>query len=623
VGIPHLPRARASSALFRSGPLAQPLFPGFFLGPGCNILAASLGVVLALAGCQTNGPKLTAEQKQIRKDLEHVSPWGDSLAKNSPIIDIHTHTFNARYLPLRNIVLGKRDAFPPITWLISDSCADTLAHALIERTELAAAAGQPDVARRDLETQSYEHRDQGIVCGVFLGLLDKAAARGCWDKDLSPKERLDRLDQVAKEMNMQQRMAVMAAAHMMGMQDQVRGREEKTDGMQGMAREEKTDGLRGAVRFLWFLTQNDADMPRLFSLQYEGVPMRDKSPLMVSHMMDLGPVYDQHPSGTELLDFEKKQVPRMAEFQSRPGSHMIYFVAYNPYRDYWDGQNPGRARELVRSAIDEHGAWGVKVYPPSGYRPIGNQIKGRPTGIRSRIAGQQWDAHYGHLPGDKNRALDKNLEELLLWCIKKDVPVFVHAGTGEFEAQKGYGFYHSDPSFWRDFLKDHPTLRLCLGHAGGADYWFGGGKASGWGQLVYELCRTYPNVYCEITTHAELVSANRQAYFVDRLAKSFDDSQKQADKPYKYSFGKKLIYGTDWYLPDASDRDTVLLATQRAFLHKKLRRHYKDYFFGNALRYLKAEGKLKGIGDSTSSIDKKLAEAPDLVGEEPAPAPAP
>lgn len=587
------------------------------------MLAAGLGVMLALAGCQTNGPKLTAEQKQIRKDLEHISPWGDSLAENSPIIDIHTHTFNARYLPLKGVLLGKRDAFPPITWLISDSCAETLAHALVERTELAPAAGTRGVTRRELQSQAHEHRDQGIVCGIFLGLLDKAAARGCWRKGLSPKGQLDRLDQVAKEMNMPQRMAVLAAVHMMGMQEQVRAKEMKTDGMRGIARQEKTDGLRGAVRFLWFLTQNDADMSRLFASQYKGVPMRDDRPLMVSHMMDLAPVYDQPPSGTELLDF-KEQVRRMAEFQSRPVSDMIYFVAYNPYRDYWRGETFGDALELVRSAVQEQGAWGVKVYPPSGYRAAGNQIKDRPTGIRSRIAGLQWDARYGGLPGGKNRALDDNLGKLLDWCIKKDVPVFVHAGTGEFEAQKGYGFYHSDPTFWRDFLKTHPTLRLCLGHAGGADYWFGEGEASAWGKLVYELCRTYPNVYCEITTHAELVSANRQAYFVDRLAKSFDDSQKDDDKkPYEYSFSKKLIYGTDWYLPDASDRDTVLLATQRAFLHKKLRCHYKDYFFGNALRYLDAEVRLGRKGDSTSSVDKRLEEALVMARTEPCPSPAP
>ena len=590
---------------------------------GPRTTAAPLLLLLILTGCQSTGPRLTAEQEQIREQLQTISPFDDSLAQQSPIVDIHTHTFNARYLPLKGVLLGKRDAFPPITWLISDPCAETLAHALIERTELAPAAGSAGVSRRELESQAHEHRDQGIICGVFLGLLDKAAERGAWSKGKSPKDQLAALDKVADEMSMQQRIAVRAAIHMMGMQEQISAKEMKTDGMRGIARAEKTDGLKGAVRFLWFLTQNDADMSRLFASQYKGVPMRGGRPLMVSHMMDLAPVYNQPPSGTELLDFKKEQVRRMAEFQNRPGSDMIYFVAYNPYRDYWRGEKSGDALELVRSAIEEQGAWGVKVYPPSGYRAMGNKIKDRPTGIRSRIAGLQWDARYGPLPRDKNRALDEKLRELLHWCIKKDVPVFVHAGTGEFEAQKGYGFYHSDPSFWRDFLKDNPTLRLCLGHAGGADYWFGGGKASGWGQLVYELCRTYPNVYCEITTHAELVSANRQAYFVDRLAKSFDDSKKDGDKPYKYSFGKKLIYGTDWYLPDASDRDTVLLATERAFLHKKLRRHYKDYFFGNALRYLNAEGRLKGIGDSTSSIDKKLAEALSLAGEESAPSPAP
>jgi predicted TIM-barrel fold metal-dependent hydrolase len=589
---------------------------------GARRTAPFLFLLVVVTGCQSTGPRLTAEQEQIREELATIWPANDPLTRDSPIIDIHTHTFNARYLPLEEILLGKRDAFPPLTWLISDSCAPTLAHALIERTELAPAADRPGVARRELQSQSHEHRDQGILCGIFLHLLDKAAEQGCWSKGKSPAEQLTELDRVVDKMTLPQRMMITAATHMMGMQEQIRAKEMKTDGMRGIARNEKTNGLRGAVRFLWFLTQNDADMSRLFASQYKDVPMRGGRPLMVSHMMDLAPVYNQPPSGTELLDF-KEQVRRVAEFQNRPGSDMIYFVAYNPYRDYWLGEKSGDALELVQSAVEKQGAWGVKVYPPSGYRPTGNEIKPRPTGIRSKIAGTQWDARYGGLHGDKNSALDDKLRKLLEWCIAEDVPVFVHAGTGEFEAQKGYGSYHSDPGYWRDFLKTHPTLRLCLGHAGGADYWFGEGKAAAWGKLVYELCRTYPNVYCEVTTHAELVSANRQAYFVDLLAKSFDDSEKDGPKPYKYSFSKKLIYGTDWYLPDASDRDTVLLATQRAFLHKKLRCHYKDYFFGNALRYLNAETRLGRNGESSSSVDKRLEEALALARAEPCPSPAP
>ena len=586
---------------------------------------AGICLLLSVAACRSTGPRLTAKQEKIKEQLRDISPFDCALAKNSPIIDIHTHTFNARYLPLRGILLGKRDALPPATWLLSDSCAATLAQALIERTELAPTGDGQSAPRRESTTQADEHRGQGIICGILLHLLDKAAQKGAWSKTKSRKQQLEAVDDTARGMNLPERMTIMAMAHMMGMQEQVPLVGEKTDGVKGMAKEEKTDGLRGAVRFLWLLTQNDAELPDFFCSQYENVPMRGR-PLMVSHMMDLAPVYDQAPEGTELLDFKKEQIKRMAGFQNRSGSNLIYFVAYNPYRDYWG--NDGRAQDLVRDAIENQGAWGVKVYPPSGYRPAGNDIKPRPTGIRSRIAGQQWDARYGPLPGaslaEKSRALDNNLREFLHWCADNNVPVFVHAGAGEFEAQKGYGFYHSNPAFWAEFLKDNPRLRLCLGHAGGADYWFGGTETASWGQQVYDLCRRYPNVYCEITTHAEMVSANRQAYFVDQLAGLFDDSRTDCNgKPYAYSFAKKLIYGTDWYLPDAADRDKVLLGTQRAFLHKKLRCHYKDYFFGNALRYLNAEARLERAGAPTSSVDKRLEEALVLARTEPCPSPAP
>ncbi|HVF71356.1 MAG TPA: amidohydrolase family protein [Chthoniobacterales bacterium] len=566
--------------------------------PGCARIASVFLCFAAVFGCKSTGPRLTPEQIAIRTDLEKIEPREYACARESPILDIHTHTFNARYLPLRGILEGKRDAFPPLTWLISDDCAATLAHALVERTELASAAGQKGVNRVELASQSHNHRDGGFICRIFLGLLDKAATKGAWQKGMSSEAQLDAIDKVAEEMNLMERTAVMTATHMMGMEHEV---------------DMSTNGLRGAVRFLWLLTQSDAHLPGLFRMQLEGPPMLGK-PLMVSHMMDLAPVYNQMPdaqSPDELLDFEEKQLPRMAEFQSRPDSNLIYFVAYNPYRDHW-GRDSGRSGslELVEKAIEENGAWGVKVYPPSGYRPSGNAIRNRPSGIRSRIAAQQYDARYGPLPGDKNKALDQKLRKLLEWCIKNDRPVFVHAGTGEFEAQKGYGFYHSDPAFWQEFLKDHPTLRLCLGHAGGADLWFGGKKATKWGEAVYQMCRTYPNVYCEITTHAELVSPDKQAYFVDQLARKFKETENGAGP---YEFSKKLIYGSDWYLPDASERATVLLAAQKAWLHGSIRKHYRDYFFGNALRYLNVEKRLKEPGHRAAPIDDRLREALTLA----------
>ena len=117
-------------------------------------------LLVTVVGCRSTGLRLTAEQEQIRKELAVISPRDDSLARDSPIVDIHTHTFNARYLPLRNILLGKRDAATPYTWLISDSCAATLAHSLIARTELAPAPGGEGVPRMDSASQAQEHRDK-------------------------------------------------------------------------------------------------------------------------------------------------------------------------------------------------------------------------------------------------------------------------------------------------------------------------------------------------------------------------------------------------------------------------------------------------------------------------------
>jgi hypothetical protein len=417
--------------------------------------------------------------------------------------------------------------------------------------------------------------------------LDKATAAGAWDKGISPREQMRRLDQVADSMNLQERMAMRAAAHMMGME----GRFKMAD---------QPSAYRGLVRFLWLLTQNDLELTRLFRLAYSDVPMHG-APLLVSHMIDLAPVYDQIADGSALLDFENQQLRRIENYQNRSESGMIYFVAYNPYRDHWPTNEPGDALRLVRSAVEQHGAWGVKVYPPSGYRPAGNRIKTRPTLVLSKFPGQQWDARYRGLGSDANDALNKRLEKLLLWCIETDIPVFVHCGTGEFEARKGYGLYHSDPHFWRQFLEQHPSpdgspcrLRLCLGHAGGEDFWFGGTKYSDWGKEVYDLCREFPNVYCEITTHANLIDLNNEAYLVDRLDKCFEESAQRdaASGRFPYPFSKKLIYGTDWYLPDAADRRNILLATERAFLHPRLRDFYQDYFFNNALHYLNAEARL-------------------------------
>src|SRR5258708_264566 len=95
-----------------------------------------LCAVAWLTGCASASLKLTPAQKALKNQLAAISPGSDPLPNETEIIDVHTHTFNARYLPLRGILLGKRDAFPPFTTLISDNCAVNIARAVIALTAL-------------------------------------------------------------------------------------------------------------------------------------------------------------------------------------------------------------------------------------------------------------------------------------------------------------------------------------------------------------------------------------------------------------------------------------------------------------------------------------------------------
>lgn len=542
--------------------------------------------------------QLTPAQQQIRQELEAINPPADPLPAKTPIVDVHTHTFNARYLPLEGIILGKRDAAPPYSWFVSDRCATIIARAVVDLTELGAAGTQPAVPREP-ERIETARKDAGLICGVFLKLILKAIEADAWKESMSAMTRMERAETVAEHMTLPERIAVRSAVKMLGMDEAMKGMNPK-------------DETKGLVRFLWTLTQSDSDMRKLFVETAAGVPMRGE-PLMVSHMMDLGPVYAQTADGAQLLEFHRQQVARMEHFQAQPDAGMLYFVAYNPYRNRGAAADTDPALDLVRDAMANHGAWGVKVYPPSGYRPTHNEVKDRPSPWFTRHPGRQWDARYAPGRPTADTTLNAELERLLLWCIANDHPVFVHCGTGEFEARKGYGVYHSDPQFWREFLQGHPErdgspckLRLCLGHGGGDDYWLGHTEHEKWGREVVALCREFPNVYCEVTTNSELTDPSRRAFFVDRLLQSFHPPG-PADPRKPYSFADKLLYGTDWFLPDAAPRRDVLLSTQHTFLHPRLKPYYAQYFFGNALNFLNARARVNQPG-IPPSLRAKLQE---------------
>jgi predicted TIM-barrel fold metal-dependent hydrolase len=511
-------------------------------------------VALLLGGCcEPQHPKVEPtfqRQPLLRAETE----WERSL----PIIDIHAHMFNGRYLPLTNIALGKRDKYW-FTQLFPDPMVVAAAQYINDMTVLSGDREGPlDVAG----TRAHENR----------ALENAARTSGVPAKDLGTRPAMTGLKKIVRT---QTRSDLRAALRRPD--DQTLTPEER--------RALRCLGLFGEVDFLAAMVLSDDRR----SIAYrEDFRLKDRQVLTVCHMMDLGPVYAQEPEPGQLLAFDE-QIRRMDLFQQKPDDIRIYFVAYNPFR----GDD---SLEIVQDAVAHHHAYGVKVYPPSGYRPIHNQIPSRPVALFSSVPGRQWDGRYAHLDAAE---LDHRLEALLAWCEEAQVPVFVHCSTGEFEARKGYGRLMAHPKWWLQYLQAHPAkdggpcrLRLCLGHAGGPDFWFGGGSDADWGRTVFDICTTYPNVYCEVGVHTEIMEQEKLAAFVSTVSGLFSATdQPTKDRPYPLS--GKMMYGTDWFMPGPVDHPSDYLeAYQVAFLDPRLRGYYKRFFLDNAIHYLDIEARL-------------------------------
>jgi predicted TIM-barrel fold metal-dependent hydrolase len=133
------------------------------------------------------------------------------------------------------------------------------------------------------------------------------------------------------------------------------------------------------------------------------------------------------------------------------GGYMRPLVAYNPWTDV---ASPGKALSRVVDAVTNRGFVGVKIYPPMGFRPLGNTEDPVPSTWRS----------------PSPAALDQALLALWLECGRLDIPVMAHSGESmgtDDEHEKLAG-----PKGWSALLKRFqglPPPLVNAGHFGGDD----------------------------------------------------------------------------------------------------------------------------------------------------------
>ena len=296
--------------------------------------------------------------------------------------------------------------------------------------------------------------------------------------------------------------------------------------------------------------------------------------LYIHHMMDVDNYFNDPGAPHRYSSYfdHIEQISNMASLNQKYDGSIYAFAAFDPSRE--DGL------EIIRDAIEVKGFRGIKFYPPMGYRPFD-------------------DPDYGN-----------RIDRLYQYCIANDVPIFAHCNKEGFEAQPAtHSGHNSNPMYWYQVLKMYPTLRLCLAHAGGGEGWFAepsatdqvhhgeitdlppdaGEKQENWNssyaKIVYKLCLSFINVYCDVAYLDELSHVSKYSNIRLRLQKLF------AAEP---GFSKKIIYGSDWHMLFQEGINQTYMSNYMELFDEIgfTEQNREDFFWNNALDYLKLDTNL-------------------------------
>ena len=208
-------------------------------------------------------------------------------------------------------------------------------------------------------------------------------------------------------------------------------------------------------------------------------------------------------------------------------------IAFDPWRQAFGaegGADRGKPLQWAKQAVEKCGFAGVKLYPPMGFHPLGNQ---------------KYDSNKKHWPEKARRhdrfgtGLDTALRELYEWCQREEVPILTHANR-TMGAGKGYD-KRAAPEGWELVLKDYPNLRVSFGHFGG---WDAVKKGGGWSRDFARLMLSYPNVYGDVGSFGTIGEDKKRAEFsrgLGKLLKKFP------------ALRERILYASDWFMETSTD----------------------------------------------------------------------
>lgn len=266
------------------------------------------------------------------------------------------------------------------------------------------------------------------------------------------------------------------------------------------------------------------------------------------------------------------------------GYSMHGYIAFDPGRQALL-ERPETPDPVITNAIQAQKFLGVKLYPPMGFRSIGNADipdSWFPKNLEAKLK-----------PGI-GKKIDDALLVLYRWCIDKDVPIMTHCGYSNY-ARPGYG-ERAAPSYWRDLLEYQPSrgsypfrnLRLNLGHSGGLKAFAEkDSNSSDWLPTVIDMLNEvkYPNLYADVAFDEIALARTRKEKCQNDYVKKFLKNTFEK----KTNAARKIMYGSDWIMLGYQDKNAEYYEDMKkcfgeVFGSKEL----LDGFLGrNAARFLR------------------------------------
>ncbi|RYJ44255.1 amidohydrolase family protein [Flavobacterium beibuense] len=481
------------------------------------------------------------------------------------VIDIHTHLFNLKYLPVAGILV--RYAHP----FVSPRIAFAIEKLLIRHTGSTYAAAMPVGKKMVFDENTLDRSIGSDFLKMDFYRIKKDLVNSVSDFEFSDPQVQEGLLEFQEKALAENFISELEAVHFPADAGLLKQTDENIFRKLRNLFERLIDWICTKVKemsnyFKWFrFMQNSEENILKYLMNKDGSGVE----LYIHHLMDVDNYFNEPPEPSRYVSYFtiEEQINNMAMLNQKYSNKIYGFVAFDPSR--------ANCLNLVKDAIENKGFRGIKFYPPLGYRPFND-------------------------PKYRN-----HIDALFTYCQDNDIPIFAHCNMGGFEAypKKDSG-HNSNPMFWYNALKQYPDLRLCLAHAGGGEGWFAeplpndeilpehindivlgqdeqqDSWNSSYAKIVYKLCLEFKNVYCDTAYLDELSDPRSYSYMRLRLQKLFRAQP---------SFSKKIIYGSDWHMlfqegiNQTYMSDYIKLFDEIGFSQE----NREDFFWNNASNYLK------------------------------------